>query len=204
MADVSGFSEFIGFMAGADAFSLLLPFLLSWMVFYIALEKADFVFPDDLENMAPLMALIMAFFTARFIVMNPFYQTFFIDFFGKITIGVIGILGLLTMLAFVGYEQSVINKGAFVVFILMSVGAAFVYAGGFGPPIVQEFGVFSMINNGMVWLLETGAIWAVVVGGAIWFVTKEPSSQEEENSTGFTALDWLINADVEDKLKDNK
>jgi len=206
VAEVSGFSEFLQFMAGADAFTLLLPFLLSWIVYYLALDKAEFLFGDsDLENMPPVLALIMAFFTARFIVLNPYYQQFFITYFGKITIGVIGILGLFTMLAFVGYEKTVINRGAFVVFVLMAVGAAFLSAGGFGPPIIEGIGLSQAAAVGMSlvnWSLETGAIWAVVIGTVVWLIVKEPSEDGNDDSMGVGLLDWLINADTSE-LRNN-
>ena len=195
MAEVSGFSQFIEFMAGADAFTLLLPFLLSWMVFYFALEQADFLFSGKMDNMPPLVALILAFFTARFIVLNPFYQTFFIDFFGKITIGIIGVLGLLTLLAFVGYEDKIINKAAFALFMIMSAGAAFIYAGGLGPPLIQGSGALTALQGLLTWSLESGAVWALVIGLTLFFIVKEPS---ESGGNGVSPLKWLLNAEIND------
>lgn len=205
MAEVSGFSQLLEFMSKADAFELLLPFLLSWMVYYIALEKADFLFPEgekSLQKLPPVIALIMAFFTAQFIAVNPWYQTFFMDFFGKITIGVIGILGLLTMLAFVGYEKKVLSNFSFVLFILAAVGAAFIYAGGFGPPLVENIGLLAVAQELFLWLLETGAIWGVVILLTVAWIMKEPDNNGD--STSF--LDLLAGSDVEfntEKEKEN-
>ncbi|MEF8880271.1 MAG: hypothetical protein V5A72_00370 [Candidatus Nanohaloarchaea archaeon] len=192
MAEISGFSQFIEFMAGADAFTLLLPFLLSWMVYYIALEKAEFLWDgnDSLQNMPPILALFMAFFTARFIVLNPYYQSFFMDFFGKITIGIIGIIGLFTMLAFVGYDDKLIKKGPFALAVMAAVGAAFIYAGGFGPPLIQNIGFLSVVEEFFVWTLETGAIWAAVIAVTIWAVLKEPGGRGG-NGSGLSLSDFF-------------
>ena len=162
-------------MAGADTFTLLLPFLLSWMVYYIALEKADFIFDEDsLGNLPPVIALVMAFFTARFIVLNPFYQTFFIDFFGKISVGIVGVLGLFTLLAFTGYHKRVIQAPGMVLTLIAMAGAAFIAAGGFGPPWITNSAAIGYLVAAFNWSLETGAIWLLVIGGVMAFALSDP------------------------------
>lgn len=193
MAEVTGFSKFLETMAGADAFTLLLPFILSWTVFYIALQKADFLWGDDarLQRLPPILSLFLAFFTARFIVLNPWYQTFFIDFFGRVTIGIVGVLGMFALLAFSGYTEEVISRPALATLLLLMAGASFWAAGGFGPPFAIPY--VETLRAWFVWTIETGAIWLGLIGVVIWYVARPPS----EGDGGRSIMD-LFNLQVDD------
>ncbi|QGA80819.1 hypothetical protein [Candidatus Nanohalobium constans] len=184
--EVSGFSNIISLLTGADAFSLLFPFILAWMLFLAAIEKAEiFKGSDSLNNAPPVMAMILAFFTARFLVAQPAYQDFFQVFFGKIVIGLASILGLLTLGAFTGFDYSdkdIFKKPLFGIAVLMAV-AAFIWAGGFGP-IASQTNVGSTLAAIASYTLESGAIWLLVIGGAIWAVMKPGGSSGGDTDTG--------------------
>ncbi len=187
MAEVSGFANFIQFLTGADAFSLLFPFLLSWMLFLAAIEKANvFNNVESFDNAAPVMAMILAFFTARFLVMQPFYQSFFSIFFGKIVIGLVSILGLLTLASFTGFQwqsedgNSDYREYIFYIAILMA-GAAFVWAGGFGPALFGEGEIAGWIGVVASGLLESGFIWLLVIGGAMLWVMSSGNDNGVQN-----------------------
>lgn len=197
MAEVSGFENFLEVMAGADAFTLLLPFLLSWIVYYIALTKADFLFDgkEKLKRLPPVIALFLAFFTARFIVVNPWYQSFFSEFFGLITIGIVGLLGLYTVLSFSDYGDEVIRTPAMVLLLLMITGAAFVASGGFGEPFLTSVPYAEAIQAGINWTVQSGAIWLVFIGLVVWYVAR-PVDQDDNGSN---VLEWLINAELNDE-----
>jgi hypothetical protein len=185
VAEVSGFSQFLEFMAGAEFFTLLGPFLLAWMLYYIALEKADFLWGEDgskLERLPPVISLFLAFFTARFLVMNPWYQTYFSDFFGLITIGLAGVLGLFSVLAFSGYTDEILKTPALVILLLMIAGSAFVVSGGFGPPILNQMPFRQALSSGFNWMLRSGAIWLVGIGAVVWYVAR-PVDNNGGNST---------------------
>ena len=183
--EVSGFSNIISLLTGADAFSLLFPFLLAWMLYYAAIEKVD-LFKDDsgLENAPPVMAMILAFFTARFLVMRPFYQTFFSDFFGKVVIGLASLLGLYTLAAFAGfnvndYGDDDDNPYILYVAVLMA-GAAFVWAGGFGPAMFGFEDVGGALGAILSATFETGFIWLLVIAGTMLAVMRTGN----DNATG--------------------
>jgi len=169
VAEVSGFESVISLMTQADAFTLLLPFLLSYLVFKFALDNVSLFNDTDFGNMSPVIALILAFFTARFIVVNPFYQSFFVDFFGKLIIGIVGILGFGVLLAFSGYDLDGTNLPIMAVIMSAIVGAAFLTAGGFGPAWVEASVAYAYARQAAVWTLESGAIWLLVIVGVLAF-----------------------------------
>lgn len=167
MAD-SGFSNVISILTGADAFSLMFPFILAWMLYYAAIEKAGVFEDTSLDNAPPLMAMILAFFTARFLVTTSYYQTFFTQFFGKIVIGLASILGFFTLLSFSGIDISNNDTASSVIKATagLMAAAAFIWAGGFGV-ITGEGQLTGIVANIVNGVLGSGFIWLLVVGGAM-------------------------------------
>jgi hypothetical protein len=190
LAEVSGFENLITLMTEADAFTLLLPFLLSFLVFKWALDNVD-LFGDNFGNFSPVIALILAFFTARFITLNPFYQTFFVDFFGKLVVGVVGIIGFGVLLAFSGYDLSDSAKPVMVLVMISIVGAAFVAAGGFGPAWIEGSAVYAYAQSLALWSLESGAIWVAVIGGVLLFATSGGGSSDASLGRGLFDNDYM-------------
>lgn len=186
MAEVSGFSNIISLLTSADAFSLLFPFLLAWMLYYAAIEKVDlFKQGSGLENAPPVMAMILAFFTARFLVMRPFYQTFFSDFFGKVVIGLASLLGLYTLAAFAGFNlnDNSNHKKYILGLAAMMAGAAFIWAGGFGPAMFGFEDASGAIGTIISATFETGLIWLLVIAGAMLAVMMPGNSNGEDKSS---------------------
>jgi hypothetical protein len=138
------------------------------------------------------LALILAFFTARFIAANPVDLTFFTDFFGRVTLGIIGLLGLFTILAFAGYEDKIFNKLGLAILLTAGAGFTFFYLG--FRPVFNDIGLLAAAESILFWMLETGAIWAVVVAVVIWLVIREPGSSGESG----TSLWKLFNKDIVD------
>lgn len=172
MAEVSGFSNILQLLTGADAFTLLFPFILSWMLYYAAIDRTSIFEETSLSNAPPVMAMVLAFFTAQFLVNNPFYQTFFTGFFGKVVIGLTSLLGLYALMSFAGFDinsEDTTNDAVKVLAGLMA-GAAFIWAGGFGPALLGEGeigGIFGSIVSG---IFETGFIWFIVIAAAMLWV----------------------------------
>ncbi len=188
MTEAEGFSTLLETMAQLDFFTLVLPFVLSYIVFFLALKQVN-LFSEDKH--AALIAIISSFFTAQFIATNPFYQTFFIDYFGRITIGIVGIVGLMVLIGLFGWNQSNLRSpmGAFL--IIAIVASAFITAGGFGPSQV-DVGDYEMINVGAV-LIDSGLIWLLLIAGVLAWTLKD--EEDEGNSTGPSAKDrveWLF------------
>jgi hypothetical protein len=194
VAEVSGIARLFQLGTEVDAFSLLFPFLLSWMLFYAAISKSDVLDDSPLEeNGPPVMAMILAFFVANFLTGQPFYQNFFSAFFGKVVIGLVSILGLLTLAAFTGFDfrnsddngPSTFMKGVFGIAVMMA-GAAFIWAGGFGPMLVGQGEIAGWIDLIASGLFESGFIWLLVIGGAMWWVmsgTGNDGAGEETTGT---------------------
>lgn len=188
MAEVSGFSNILSLLTGVDAFSLLFPFLLAWMLYYAMIEKSEIFDDTSLNNAPPIMAMLLAFFTARFLVMQPFYQTFFSQFFGRVVIGLASILGLFTLLGMSGISINGDNSiNDIVKWIAAAMaGAAFIWAGGFGPaifgpealtgPLGSVVGIFNYI-------LTSGAIWFLVIGAAMLYIMETGSSSSSSSSS---------------------
>jgi len=185
VAEVSAFSNLISLLTGVDAFTLLFPFLLAWMLYYAMIDKSSIFDDTELSNAPPIVAMILAFFTARFLVMQPFYQTFFSDFFGKIVIGLASILGLFTLLGMSGMEVSGNDDlNDYVKFIAAAMaGAAFIWAGGFGPAIFGTGDVAEVITGIINYTVSSGLIWLLVIGGAVAVVMLPESSQSSSQSS---------------------
>lgn len=171
----AGFSQLLQLLAEQDFFTLVLPFVLSYLVYYIALDQADFFGKSNKQFTAPI-AIIFAFFTAYFIASNPFYQTFFIDYFGRLTVGMVGLVGLFVVLGLAGFGRSTINKALMGIVMIAIAGAAFVTAGGFGPPWFQVGNIEapSLIAQAVNYSLNTGLVWLIVVGGVLWWTMRDP------------------------------
>lgn len=173
---VSGFETFLSFLTGVDAFSLLFPFILAWLLYYVALEQINTFDDSSLDNFIPVMSLILAFFTARFLVANPFYQSFFADFFGKLVIGLGSLLGLYTIMSFTGFDVNGNDTANNIVkWIAASMaGAAFIWAGGFGPAIFGADEIGGGIGTGISafssLLFESGLIWLIVIGLPLGYI----------------------------------
>lgn len=172
-AGAAGFSSLLETMAQLDFFTLVLPFILSYVVFLFALRQVE-LFKDDKQKGVPeLIAIVAAFFTAQFIAANPFYQTFFIDYFGRLTIGIAGILGMLILLGMMGLGMDTFTKPVMVILLIAIVGASFTAAGGFGPT-AGEVTEYDVSQLGPI-LIDTGLIWLLVIAGVLWWTAREPN-----------------------------
>jgi len=173
-AGAAGFSTLLETMAQLDFFTLVLPFILSYVVFLFALRKVP-LFQDENDEpekgIPEIIAVISAFFAAQFIAANPWYQTFFVDYFGRITIGVIGILGLMILLGLIGLDFNIFTNPAMVLVMIAVVGAAFTASGGFGPPVFNLDA--GLLTDAVGILIDTGLIWLVVIGGVIAYTSAE-------------------------------
>jgi len=184
-AGAAGFSSLLETMAQLDFFSLVFPFLLSYVIFLLALRAVP-LFQDDEDNprkgIPEIVSLISAFFTAQFIASNPWYQDFFVEYFGLITIGVVGILGLMILFGLVGLDMNIFTNAAMVILMISIVGAAFTMAGGFGPPVLGSEDIGGLDLGSL--LIDTGLIWLLLIVGVIAWTAREPDNgQGNDTST---------------------
>ncbi|PSG98718.1 MAG: hypothetical protein BRC29_01160 [Nanohaloarchaea archaeon SW_7_43_1] len=181
-------------MAQIDAFTGLLPFVLTYVVLYAALKDVPVI--KDNDKFPPLIAVIGAFFVARFIVVNPFYQDFFVTFFGKLVVGLIGFIGLLILLAFTGFNVEKSNAPILMVLMIAIAGAAFTSAGGFGPPWNLSVLSSAELSSLIGFTLDSGLIWILVVGGALFWVSGDENN--EDGPSGMDFMKWMLGESGED------
>jgi hypothetical protein len=175
-------------MSQLDFFTLVLPFVLSYTIFFLALKQIELFKEGDDDKFPALVAVIASFFVAQFIATNPYYSQFFVQYFGKITIGLIGILGLFVLLGFVGWKQKTAKGPGLALVIISIVGAAFVSAGGFGEPWNVSLPIGDVNLQSL--LLDSGLIWLLIIGGVLYWV----SSEDNDKGGGANmadALNWL-------------
>ena len=181
----AGFSTLLETMAQLDFFTLVLPFVLSYTIFFLALKQVNlFTDQDDDNKFASLIAVVASFFVAQFIATNPWYQTFFIDYFGTLTIGLVGILGLFVLLAFAGWEQHTTWAPALGILSIAVAGAAFLTAGGFGEPYNIQNDIVTDVNWAALFL-DTGLIWIIIIGGVLWWLS---SGNDTGNGNGLADI----------------
>jgi hypothetical protein len=173
-------------MSQLDFFTLVLPFVLSYTIFFLALREISLFEEDD--KFPALVAVIASFFVAQFIATNPVYTTFFVDYFGRITVGLIGLLGLIVLLGFVGWDASTARGPAMALVIISIVGAAFVTAGGFGEPWNVSLPIGDVNLQSL--LLDSGLIWLLIIGGVLYWVSSE-DNDEGGGANMADALNWL-------------
>lgn len=174
----TGFNELIRTFMAQDVFTGVLPFVLTYVILFLGVKRVPIFKTEDGrgEQFAALVSVVGAFYVARFLITRTFYQEFFIKYFGQFAVGMVGLLGLMTILAFLGIdldpESTPFNNPLLILVAISIAGAAFTSAGGFGPPILEtaQIGALAPIINGMV---ESGLIWALVIGGVLWWTMSD-------------------------------
>jgi len=189
----TGFSNLIQSMVQQDIFSLVLPFLLSYIVFFLALQRVPILkdSESDTNKFSALIAIIFAFFVAYFLTLNPQYQGFFPEYLGRITIGLIGLLGLATVIAFIGFDDAYLKSPLIAIICIIVVLSAWTMSGGafaFLPESALPVIGVSIADIGHM-LFDNGIIYLLVIGLALYWVTAETDSDDDDS----TAADVISN-----------
>lgn len=175
-------------MAAADFFTGLLPFVASYILFFLALKRVPlFSENDNQDRFAALISIVFAFFVARFVTENPVYQEFFVEYLGFIAITIIGLLGLLIVLAMVGIktgssDDSTTLWGATLALIVL---AGFFVTG--GPSILIPEGLegnIGILIDIFNFTVESGLIWVLVIGAVIAWTLSDDTNNNSENGIG--------------------
>lgn len=181
---VGGFNSFLQAGASVDLFSGVLPFVISYVLFFFLLKKVP-VFKDEDGNITDqrvpaIVAIAAAFYVARFVAVNPLYQDFFVQYFGTLTIGIIGVLGLLMLLGMMGWDLRSWDGEGEKSWIAALMGiiaiAAFTVSGGVLAflPGQEAGGILASVSGAIAFTLESGLIWIIVVGAAMaWIMSAE-------------------------------
>jgi len=183
-----GFNELLRTMAEQDFFTGIFPFLLTYVLVYLALARVP-LFQQDSDDGATqdrfraLVSVIFAFFVSYFMVTNPVYQSFFTTYLSTVVIGVVGILGLLVLLALIpGFDMKYASARIMIALVAIAAILAFTGAGGFEIFIPETD--TSAISPALDYVVESGLIYIIIVGAALVWVTgskdKEKSKERRE------------------------
>lgn len=163
----NSFGNFLTSLTQVDFFTLLLPFVISYIIFKLAIDQLD-LFSDN-EKMGALVAMGLSFFAAQFIALNPAYQAFFVDFFGRVTIGMIGILGLFILMSLAGFGDVGGESNLLRIGLVVAVATAFTLSGGLEAFV--PFDIFSEGSNLIDTLFQSGLLWLLVIVGVVWWTS---------------------------------
>lgn len=173
-----GFTNLLQIMADQGFFSGLLPFVVTYVLFFLTLKRIPlFKENEDDNRFAAILSVVFAFFVAQFLVNNPVYQQFFVQYLGTIAITVVGMLGLLVVLAFIGLDVGTDDdpgKGIYGIILTGIVILAFFITGG-GQLFIPENLGNQQIEQLISSTVESGLIWVIVVAGIIYWTLKDSS-----------------------------
>ena len=183
---VGTFGNLITQMEELGFFSGLLPFVVTYTIYFFMLRKVanQIGLGDDDSNaedmFAAILSIAFAFFTSRFIIANPYFQNFFSQFMGRFTVIVVGILGLLVMLGWVGIDLQERNSVGYILALL--VVAAFAVSGGISSflPVQSRSEILSTAAAFLSFTIETGLIFVVLIFGLLWW-TMADGGEDKEN-----------------------
>lgn len=179
MAGPGSFTQLLTTLEQADFFIGVLPFLLSYLVYYAVLEEVPVI--GDKDKFPALIAIIFGFFTSFFLIQNPAYQAFFVNYLGTLTTGVMGILGLFVLLGLTGMPEEYFTKNALAVLSVVVVAIAFTVSGGLSLiTLGASDGSLAAVMSALQYLFDTGIIWGVVIIAVLGFTMGGGDSEREQ------------------------
>lgn len=177
-AATGGFNNLLQMMTEQGFFSGLLPFVVAYVLFFLTLKRIPLFNEEDGDNrFAAVLSVVFAFFVAQFLVRNPAYQVFFVDYLGAIAVTVIGLLGLLVVLAFIGLDIGTDqgSRGVYGLILTGIVVLAFFVTGG-GRIFIPENINSEILEQFINFTVDSGLIWIVAVAGLIYWTLSDGSS----------------------------
>lgn len=178
MAGPGSFTQLLTTLEQADFFIGVLPFLLAYLVYYAVLEQVPVI--GEKDNFPALIAIIFGFFTSFFLVQNPAYQAFFVNYLGTLTTGIIGILGLFVLLGLTGMPEEYFTKNALAVLSVIVVAVAFTVSGGLSAiTLGASEGSLAAAMSVLQTLFDTGIIWGIVILAVLGFTMKSETEREQ-------------------------
>jgi hypothetical protein len=170
-----GFEQILASGADIGLFSGILPFIITYAIFFFLIRRIGLL-DENNDTFAAILAIAFAFYTSRFIIMNPAYQSFMLNYVSRIALITVGVLGLLIVLAFVGMDLSD-NQGLGYIMALIVI-VAFTVSG--GVPVVAGDGALGTVMEFVDWLINSGTIWILAVLGLLGWTLRD--SDETERS----------------------
>ena len=181
-------------LSGIDFFSGILPFVITYTVFFFVLryigenllfeEWGDSNKPDQF---AAILAVAFAFFTADFILAQPWAATFFSEYLGRLTLIIVGLLGLLAVLGFVGMDLNSSKTGIGAILALI-VLAVFSVSGGLSSllPTGGRNEALTLVSDAIAYSVDSGIIFILLIVGLLYYTMKDPSDDGGDDTPWFT------------------
>ncbi|WP_414837870.1 hypothetical protein ACK3SF_00490 [Candidatus Nanosalina sp. VS9-1] len=190
---VQSFGGLMETLTGIDFFTGLLPFVITYTVFFFILRylASEVLFDgwDDNkpDQFAAILSIAFAFFTANFILNQPWAAAFFSQYLGRLTVIIVGLLGLLALLGFVGIDLDSSKTGVGWVMALLVI-AAFAVSGGVSSilPVSSRNAAIAYLSNGLTYMIDSGLIFLVLIAGLLYYTMRDPSSGSSERMQWFT------------------
>lgn len=184
---MAGFAELMASLESADFFIGVLPFVITYAIFFLTLSNA----PKFKENdkMTTLVSASIAFMVSYFVISTAAYQYFFVNYFGSLTVGLLGIMGLFVAFALTGLIDKVSGANWWGLLVVVLVAVAWTTSGGLAALPLGGF----FTGNGTVlvaafdYLIDTGLIWAVLIVALIAW----SSGEERPERFSDRAYKWL-------------
>ncbi|QKQ98882.1 hypothetical protein GKQ38_05165 [Candidatus Nanohaloarchaea archaeon] len=181
----TGFAALITTLEGVDFFTLLLPFLVTYVVLLFGVRQIGHL--ED-SNVPPVVALAGAFFLAFFLANNPGYQSFFTQYWARIAIGMMGVLGLGAILGLAGWGNVLSDSKPLGMLVLIAGFAVFARTGGLEAIIpLPDTTVQQMVNT----VLSSPLIWLVPLGFVMYW-TSPSSGDDDDGSSLEDKLDFVL------------
>lgn len=185
---VQSFGGLMQTLEGLDFFTGLLPFVVTYTVFFFILRYlADEVLFDDYDGNKPdqfaaIISIAFAFFTANFIINQPWAAGFFSQYLGRLTVIIVGLLGLLALLGFVGIDLKSSSTGVGWVMALLVI-AAFAVSGGASSilPVSSRNAAVAYLSNGLNYMIDSGLIFIFLIAGLLYYTMKDPSDDSDSD-----------------------
>lgn len=193
MASTASFGELMNNLADIGFFEGILPFVVTYALFFFILRyMANEVLNIEDGNNRPdqfaaILSIAFAFFTARFVMMNPIYADFFTQYLGRVTVVIIGLLGLLVTIGFVGIDLGKRNQNTTGYVLALIIVAAFAVSGGVDASILpadNQNQILGLVAEFLNFTLESGLIFVVLIGGLLLY-TARGSGDDSEGPSNF-------------------
>lgn len=181
----TGFASLLTALEGVDFFTLLLPFLVTYVVMLFGVRQIGHL--DD-TNVPPVVALAGAFFLAFFLANNPGYQSFFTEYWARIAIGMMGVLGLGAILGLAGWDGVLSDSKPLALLVLVAGLIVFGRTGGLNavvplPDTTVSEAISQALNSPLVWLLPLGLV---------MYWTSPSSGDDDDGSSLEDKLDFVL------------
>ena len=192
----TSFGQLMQNLEGIGFFTGLLPFVITYAIFFFLLRKVgEEILGDDgrAQQFAAILSIAFAFFTSRFILLNPVYQQFFTQYLGRFTVLVVGLLGLLVILGWLGIEVTNLGNGLWGAIASLLVIAVFVVSGGLRSslaPLESQNEILNAIAGFISYSISSGIIFIFLIIGLLAYTFRDPSDSDDDESL----LETLFNA----------